>query len=111
METVTRHRGARYDEDGKLTPASTTSLAATAIAPGGGGHNVERARDGRTVQCTVYFTTFVDLVNGDELNSIMENSPQIARMLAKHLNASVGDLKQLGKEGQISGQAQSRSET
>ena len=67
METVTRHRGARYDEDGKLTPASTTSLAATAIAPGGGGHNVERARDGRTVQCTVYFTTFVDLVNGDEL--------------------------------------------
>lgn len=45
------------------------------------------------------------IVNGDELNSIMENSPQIARMLAKHLNASVGDLKQLGKEGAISGQA------
>lgn len=45
------------------------------------------------------------IVNGDELNSIMENSPQIARMLAKHLNASVGDLKQLGKEGSISGQA------
>lgn len=45
------------------------------------------------------------IVNGDELNSIMENSPQIARMLAQHLNASVGDLKQLGKEGKISGQA------
>jgi tape measure domain-containing protein len=45
------------------------------------------------------------IVNGDELNAIMENSPQIARMLAKHLNASVGDLKQLGKEGKISGQA------
>lgn len=45
------------------------------------------------------------IVNGDELNSIMENSPQIARMLAKHLNASVGELKQLGKEGEISGQA------
>lgn len=44
------------------------------------------------------------IVNGDELNSIMENSPQIARMLAKHLNASVGELKQLGKEGAISGQ-------
>lgn len=44
------------------------------------------------------------IVNGDELNSIMENSPQIARMLAKHLNASVGELKQLGKEGKISGQ-------
>lgn len=45
------------------------------------------------------------IVNGDELNSIMENSPQIARMLAKHLNVSVGELKQLGKEGSISGQA------
>lgn len=45
------------------------------------------------------------IVNGDELNSIMENSPQIARMLAKHINASVGELKQLGKEGKISGQA------
>lgn len=45
------------------------------------------------------------IVNGDELNSIMENSPQITRMLAKHLNASVGELKQLGKEGKISGQA------
>lgn len=45
------------------------------------------------------------VVNGDELNSIMENSPQIARMLAKHLNVAVGDLKQLGKEGKISGQA------
>lgn len=44
------------------------------------------------------------IVNGDELNSIMENSPQIARMLAKHLNVSVGDLKQLGKENSISGQ-------
>lgn len=45
------------------------------------------------------------IVNGDELTSIMENSPQIARMLAKHLNVSVGELKQLGKEGKISGQA------
>ena len=45
------------------------------------------------------------VVNGDELNSIMENSPQIAQMLAKHLNVSVGELKQLGKEGKISGQA------
>lgn len=45
------------------------------------------------------------IVNGDELTSIMENSPQIARMLATHLNVSVGELKQLGKEGKISGQA------
>ena len=43
------------------------------------------------------------VVNGDELNSIMENSPQIAQLLAKHLHVSVGELKQLGKEGKISG--------
>jgi tape measure domain-containing protein len=43
------------------------------------------------------------IVNGDELNSIMENSPQIAQLLAKHLHVSVGELKQLGKEGKISG--------
>ncbi len=43
------------------------------------------------------------IVNGDELNSIMENAPQIARMLAKHLGVSVGDLKELGKENKILG--------
>lgn len=45
------------------------------------------------------------IVNGDELNSILENSPQIAQMLADHLGVSTGELKQLGKEGKISGQA------
>lgn len=45
------------------------------------------------------------IVNGDELNSIMENSPMIAQMLAKHLNIDVGKLKEMGKEGKISGDA------
>lgn len=45
------------------------------------------------------------IVNGDELNSIMENSPMIAQMLAKHLNVDVGKLKEMGKEGKISGDA------
>lgn len=45
------------------------------------------------------------IVNGDELNSIMENSPMIAQMLAKHLGVDVGQLKALGKAGQISGEA------
>lgn len=45
------------------------------------------------------------IVNGDELNSIMENSPMIAQMLAKHLNIDVGKLKEMGKEGEISGDA------
>ena len=43
------------------------------------------------------------VVNGDELNSIMENSPQIAQLLAQHLHVSVGELKTLGKQGKISG--------
>ena len=45
------------------------------------------------------------VVNGDELTSIMENAPQIAQYLADELNVSVGELKQLGKEGKISGDA------
>lgn len=45
------------------------------------------------------------IVNGDELNSIMENSPMIAQMLAKHLGVDVGQLKALGKAGKISGDA------
>ena len=45
------------------------------------------------------------IVNGDELNSIMENSPMIAQMLAKHLGVDVGKLKELGKAGKISGDA------
>ena len=43
------------------------------------------------------------VVNGDELNSILENSPQIAQLLAKHLNVGVGELKNLGAAGKISG--------
>ena len=43
------------------------------------------------------------IVNGDELNSIMENGPQIAQMLAKHLNVSTGELKKLGAAGKITG--------
>lgn len=43
------------------------------------------------------------IVNGDELNSILENAPQIARMLAEHLHVGVGELKEMGKKGKITG--------
>lgn len=43
------------------------------------------------------------IVNGDELNSIMENAPQITQMLAKHLGVGVGQLKEMGKAGKITG--------
>lgn len=43
------------------------------------------------------------IVNGDELNSIMENAPEIAQILADHLHVSVGELKNMGKQGKITG--------
>lgn len=43
------------------------------------------------------------VVNGDELNSILENGGQLGQLLAKHLNVSVGELKNLGAEGKITG--------
>lgn len=45
------------------------------------------------------------IVNGDELNSIMENAPEIVRMLAKHLGVGVGQLKEMGRASKISGKA------
>ena len=66
-ETVTRHRGGFRDEDGKYVPGSDVSLEAFAIAPGGGVHLVQLARDGEDVDCVVYFTDFVDVTSADEL--------------------------------------------
>lgn len=65
--TVTRHRGGSRDEDGNYIPGSDVDLAAAAVAPAGGYHQVQPARDGETVACTVYFTDFADLTNADEL--------------------------------------------
>lgn len=67
-ETVTRHRGGTRDEDGKYVPGSDVDLEAFAVAPTGGYHQVQPARDGEDIACTVYFTDFVDLINADELS-------------------------------------------
>lgn len=66
-ETVTRHRGAIRDEDGRYVPGSDAPLEAFAVAPTGGYHQVQQTREGEDIACTVYFTDFVDLVNADEL--------------------------------------------
>lgn len=66
-EQVIRHRGAVRDENGKLTPATDESLTPIEIAPGGGTHNVDRLREGETIECTVYFMPGTDVVNSDEL--------------------------------------------
>lgn len=76
-ETVTRHRGAVRDEDGKLVTGGDAPLQAFAVAPGGGSQQVERGRDGENIACTVYFTSFVDLTNADELTVRGERYPII----------------------------------
>lgn len=65
--TVTRHRGGGRDEDGKLVPSSDVPLEAFAVGPTGGHHQVQPGRDGEDIACVVYFTSFVDLTNADEL--------------------------------------------
>lgn len=40
-------------------------------------------------------------LQGDEFRSVMENAPMVAQAIAKHMNVSVGELKKLGAEGQI----------
>lgn len=43
------------------------------------------------------------VVNGDELNSIMENAPEIAQILAESLGVSTMQLKEMGKAGELTG--------
>jgi tape measure domain-containing protein len=38
---------------------------------------------------------------GDELRSIMENMPILAEALARNLGVSIGELREMGKEGQL----------
>lgn len=66
-EEVIRHRGGGRDENGELIEADDTPIASIVIAPGGGTENVERARDGETIECTVYLPLGTDVVNSDEM--------------------------------------------
>ena len=40
-------------------------------------------------------------LQGDELHSVLEQAPMVAQAIAKHMNVSLGELKKLGAEGQI----------
>lgn len=40
-------------------------------------------------------------LRGEELNSVMENSPRLARALADGLGVSIGQLRQLGSDGEL----------
>lgn len=66
-ETVIRHRGAARDENGQLTSAADAPLTPIAIAPRGGSEEVDRARNGENIACTVYFPLGTDVVNSDQM--------------------------------------------
>lgn len=66
-ETVTRHRGAHRDGDGKWHEGGDAALKCLEIAPGGGSRYNDRLREGETIACTVFFALGTDLVNEDEL--------------------------------------------
>lgn len=44
------------------------------------------------------------VLRGDELNSILENSPRLARAVADGLGVTVGELRKLGEQGQLTSQ-------
>lgn len=48
-------------------------------------------------------------LRGEELNSVLENSPRLARAIADGLGVTIGQLRELGAEGQLTGSAVTRS--
>lgn len=40
-------------------------------------------------------------LRGDELNSVLEASPRLARLLTESMGRSIGEIKQLGEEGKL----------
>lgn len=66
-EQVIRHRGGGRDENGKFIAGTNLSMAVRAVAPGASSESVDRARDGESIACSVYFAKGADVVNGDEL--------------------------------------------
>lgn len=99
-EQVTRHRGARRDEDGKLTAASDIPLEAFAVAPGGGHHQVQLGRDGEDIDCIVYFTSYVDLTNADELTVRDQRYQIIVNEWRSPWTSPLGGLEVLCSRGQ-----------
>ncbi|MFT6552998.1 tape measure protein [Alloalcanivorax venustensis] len=48
-------------------------------------------------------------LRGEELNSVLENSPRLARAIADGLGVTIGQLRELGAEGQLTGSAVTRA--
>lgn len=65
-----------------------------------GGTSLEQQKAG-TLQITQALASGV--LRGDEFNSMMENAPLVAQKLARHLGVSVGQLRGMAKDGQLTG--------
>lgn len=65
-----------------------------------GGASLEQQKAG-TLQITQALASGV--LHGDEFNSMMENAPLVAQKLARHLGVSVGQLRGMAKDGQLTG--------
>ena len=65
-----------------------------------GGASLEQQKAG-TLQITQALASGV--LRGDEFNSMMENAPLVAQKLARHLGISVGQLRAMAKDGQLTG--------
>ena len=67
-----------------------------------GGASLEQQKAG-TLQITQALASGV--LRGDEFNSMMENAPLVAQKLAQHLGVGVGQLREMAKDGQLTGDA------
>lgn len=64
---VIRHRGGGKDDNDNPVPWTDHPLEAVEVEPGEGSEYVQRARDGESIECVVYFRPAVDLTGRDEL--------------------------------------------
>ena len=67
-----------------------------------GGASLEQQKAG-TLQITQALASGV--LRGDEFNSMMENAAHVAQKLAQHLGVGVGQLREMAKNGQLTGDA------
>ena len=67
-----------------------------------GGASLEQQKAG-TLQITQALASGV--LRGDEFNSMMENAHLVAQKLAQHLGVGVGQLREMAKNGQLTGDA------
>lgn len=85
---ITQEQAARSTET--ITKAFTISGASAAEAAGGLRQFLQGIQSGT--------------LRGEELNSVLENAPRLARALADGLGVTIGQLREMGQEGELTGQ-------